>query len=382
MHLIKTSGYPIGIDISDLSLKLFQLNKQGEKISIQAISKYELPKGIIDDGEIINKPELLKAVNTLLTKTKHGKVSSTEVIACLPESKTFIKLIEVENSPNDLSLVLKSEIEKYIPLSVDEIYFDWQVVKTLPTKKLILIGAAPKNIVDQYSNFFDEAGLSVVALEIESIAICRCLLEEESYRYKGQSTGNYAIIDMGAKRTSMVAYSQNTILFTVSMPISGDEITENISKTLRIDREQAEKAKIICGLSADKAKGVIKNILSEMIDDLIKRVQETIKYHAVHFSEFPPLDKIYLCGGGSNIENIDKIIQEAIKIEVKLADPLINLQENGVNFNETFSEAHQADLNFLKNQRELNNLSITKNYSLAFTTAIGLALRGVFIDEI
>ena len=62
MLLTNNSAYPIGLDISDLSLKLVQLNKVRDRIKIQALSKLSLPKGIIISGEITNKPELIKAI--------------------------------------------------------------------------------------------------------------------------------------------------------------------------------------------------------------------------------------------------------------------------------------------------------------------------------
>jgi Tfp pilus assembly PilM family ATPase len=144
MFITSSSSYPIGLDISDLSLKLFQLNRSGDKIKIQAVGKYNLPRGLIEDGEIKNKAEVLKAIDQLIDKPKFGKISSKEIIACLPETKTFIKLIEVDITPNDFNETIKTEIEKHIPMSIDEIYYDWQLIKKAGGKQFVLIAAAPK----------------------------------------------------------------------------------------------------------------------------------------------------------------------------------------------------------------------------------------------
>ena len=381
MFIKSNSNFPIGIDISDLSLKLVQLNKSGEHITIQAINKLDLPKGLISDGEIKNKTEVIKYIGQLLSKTKYGKTTSSELIACLPESKTFIKLIEVENSPNDLNELIKLEMEKYIPMSIEEIYYDWQIVKILPTKKLILIGAAPQSIVNQYTNLFDEAGLSLAALEIESIAICRSILAEENAKFKGSKTNNYGIIDIGAKRTSMAIYSKDTILFTVSMPISGEEITEKISKTLKIDLEQAEKAKIVCGLDKEKAKGIISSIISEMIDELVVRINEVLKFYEYNHPNEGKINKIFLCGGGANIINIDQNLKEILAMDIVFGDPLINFAEDEEKIAKIFSETYNLDIALSKNN-ESGDQSITQNSKLSFTTAIGLALRGLFINEL
>jgi len=384
MFFAKSSIYPIGLDISDLSLKLVQLQKQGGKIKIQALGRVNLPAGLIVEGEIKSKEKVIEMIKKLIDKPKFGKVSSNKVVACLPETKTFIKLIEIEKNPNELADVIETEIEKHVPLLLDEIFYDWQVIGDKGDKQLVLIGAAPKKIINQYTNLLDEAGLSVEALEIEPMALCRSLLEEETPGFKGASDRNCAIIDIGATRTSLVIYSKNTILFNVSVPISGEKITEDIASSLDIEKGQAEKAKIICGLDEGKAQGVIKKVLSDTINDLNNRVKEAIEFYNNHFSDRGSLNQILICGGGANIKGIDKIIKQAVSLEASRGDALINLGEAKEKFSKLLSETHNLEISFFKNKKSSKNrsLSITQDSSLTFATAIGLALRGIFISNL
>jgi len=384
MLFSKNLIYPLGLDISDLSLKLVQLNKVGSKIKIQALGKVSVPEGLIVEGEIKNEEEVADIIKKLISKPKCGKVSSDMVVACLPETKTFIKLIEVEKTPNNLADVIETEIEKHVPLLIDEIYYDWQVIGEREDVQLVLIGAAPKKIVNQYTNLLDKAKLSVEALEIEPMSLCRSLLAEELPNFKGEFNKNYAIIDIGATRTSLVVYAKNTILFTVSMPISGEKITENIAASLEIEKEQAEKAKIICGLDEAKASGIINKVLAGMINDLNERVNEILEFYGNHFPQYGPISEILLCGGGANIKDIDKIISKFSFIKVAGGDALVNLGEAKNKFIELLSETYSLDValpNNKKNKSE-SNLSITQDSSLTFATATGLALRGIFIDRI
>ena len=393
--MILTSGStrPIGLDISDLSIKLVQLDKRRDKIKIQALSKLNLPQGVVVNGEIKNKDELIKSIKKIISNPLYGKVSSEEVVACLPESKTFIKLIEIQKSPNPLTDIIGSEIEKHVPMALNEIYYDWQIIEELPDKYFALIGAAPKNIVNQYTEMLDEAKLSPVALEIEPVSICRCLLKEEASNIKKITFGaktkidaslNYGIIDIGANHTCMIFYSGNTILFTVSMPISGEEITTKISQALNLTKEQAEKAKIICGLDENKANGVIKDMLSDTLKNLMEKIKEAISFYENYFHQCGPLNQILLCGGGANIPNLEKIINKELSIDVKLADALANLSETKNKFDEIFMEKHTLDLKSAKldSEDKQKNLSLKQNSSATFTTAFGLALRGIFIDEL
>ncbi|MEA3398440.1 MAG: pilus assembly protein PilM, partial [Patescibacteria group bacterium] len=185
------SKFPIGLDISDLSLKFIQLKKRGKKIEIQSVGKKKLPKGIIENGLIINQEAALKALKELFAKPIYGNTASNEIVACLPDTKTFIKLINVEKGPNDIADIINTEIEKNVPLGVKDIYYDWQEVASDGQNQQILIGAAPKQIVNQYIDLINKTKYKIAALEIESTAICRSLLKEETPKFDIQQAKNY-----------------------------------------------------------------------------------------------------------------------------------------------------------------------------------------------
>ncbi len=376
----QNSKYPLGLDISDYSLKLIQLNKGGrDSINIQAISKVELPKGLIDGGEIINKIKVIEAIKTLLDKPLKGKISSRDVVACLPETKTYLKLIEIERSPNNINQVIESEIEKHIPVSVDDIYYDWQIIESTRGADKVLIGACPKNIVNQYIEVLKEAKLSIVGLEIEAVAITRALLKEEAPKLKKtQTRENYLIIDIGKKRTSMVVYSKNSPFFTLSLPLSGELITSHIAKSLEIDESQAEKAKIICGLDKTKAKGIIRNILSDTIDNIVEKIDESIDYFKHHFPDNGDIGQILICGGGSSIKNIDTYIEEATSIKTNKGNSLANFNSKDKNINNSFVEVYKIKSDFSGGAEDSKSMTISQDNRLSYATAIGLALRNIF----
>jgi Tfp pilus assembly PilM family ATPase len=170
----------------------------------------------------------------------------------------------------------------------------------------------------------------------------------------------------------------------VSIPISGEKITEDIASSLEIKKEQAEKAKIICGLKEDEAGGIISKVLAGTINDLNDKIREVLEFHNNHFSQYGNISKITICGGGANIKGIDKIISKATSIETVRGDALVNLGEAKEKFLHLLSETYSLDSDFSKNKKidGKNNISVSQDSSLTFATAIGLALRGIFIDKI
>lgn len=376
--MLQNSQYPIGLDISDLSLKMVQLNKTRDKIYIQAFSRASLKSGVVDSGEIKNPEEFIKVIKRMIDKPIFGKFSSQEIVVCLPEPQTFIKLLKIENPQSKLDDQILSELEKYFPVPVDDMYFDFQVIENKDNKAMVLVGASPKSFVDDYIRILKDAKLFVVASEIESVAISRAILQEESLNPKNAERKNYAIIDIGESRTGIFVYSKNTILFDISISLSGDEITKKIASDLKLDYNQAELAKIIIGLDDKNSNEGIKNSISEMIEQLILKIEYVLDFDNSHFGEFGKIDKFFICGGGANIKNLDKIIEKSVNVPTFIANPLINIYDPKAQTSNKFLQKYNSSFDFLKEKSK--SLSAIQNTSIDYTTAIGLALRQLFIN--
>ncbi|NUM25167.1 MAG: type IV pilus assembly protein PilM [Candidatus Buchananbacteria bacterium] len=331
------------IDISDGALRLIQLNKKGKKNIITSYNELALPAGVITNGEITDEKKLIELIKKL-TKTAR-RLNGRKVISVLPETKTFIKVIEIKTpeDKNSYQQLVNDEIVNHIPMALEEIYLDWQIIEKKPDTTKILIGAAAKNIVESYFLALEKSGLSPYILEIESAAIIRSLIDKNDIKPR-------IIIDFGAARSSLIIYDHGTVQFTVSLPISGNNITETIEKTLKLDHNKAEEAKIVCGLDPQRCEGALLKILLKPIDDISKHIKKSLIFYKSNFSEASEIAEIILCGGGSNFIGIDKVIAQKLNLPVAIGNPMIKI----------------------KNDKKG---SIPKERILSYTTAIGLALR-------
>ncbi len=342
---LTTNTNLFGLDLSDSAIRLVQLKKRGKKISIISYAEIDLPEGIITNGEITNEDKLAESIKKLIKNAKGKKIYNKDCIAVLPETKTFIQVITVAFSkdPDKILENIKEEIKNHIPLSYEEIYLDWQILKQVNDHARVLIGAAPREIVDSYYGAIEKAGLTPNVLEIEAAAIIRSLIEPKD-------NGAKIIIDFGANRTSLIVFDESVPQFTVSLPISGKNITNTIAKTLQIDLKKAEKAKIICGLDPQKCDGALIKILNSTTTALAKQVQKTMFFYKSLNPNGGNISEIILCGGGANFVGLDKILAEKLKIPVRVGRPSQFIATN-------------------------KKLILPPDKILSFATAIGLNLR-------
>lgn len=356
----KNKIYPAGLDISDSSMKLVQLNKDKKgKIGLRCFGRIDLPKEVIVGGEIKDEETVVKKLKELFSNCELSHPNSDHIVASLPEGRTFIKLIKVKDVTNKLEDIIETEMEKHIPYSSQDVYYDWQVIEKKKDHRLILIAVAPKGLVEQYYSVFGRAGLVVEALEVEPIAICRAVLEEETPVFEDARGKNYIVIDIGASHSTIIFYSRNTILFTTETQLSGNKITEEIADELNVNKDKAEKYKISMNKKNKNYKKIVK-IINGNLEELNIKLGRAVDFYYENFSDRGPLESVFLVGGGSYTQGVsDAIDCLPASVNIEKANPLFKV-----------SRGKKAKKIF----REEEN-------SLCFTTAVGLALNRIFIKE-
>lgn len=346
------------LDISNLSLKIIKLKKKGKFFDLVSFGEQPIKPGIIKEGEIQKEEDLTKIIKEALSQVKGQAIGTKYVVASLPEEKAFLQVIRMPTmSEEDLKSAVIYEAENYIPLPIEDVYLDSQIVPPVDhLKELeVLIAALPRKTVDPYVSSLKKAGLKPLFLEIESLAIARALVKDQ------MSASPLLLIDLGATRTSFIIFSGRSVRFTSSIPVSGRVFTKIISKTLKISLAEAEMIKIKKGVERTGKKREVFEALIPALADLVQQIRRHISYYQTHAStehlatKGKNIEKVLLSGGGANLIGLSKFLSGELKIPVETGNPWINILPE--------SKKEEPTLPFEK--------------SLSYTTALGLALRGV-----
>ncbi len=365
-----------GLDISDLSLKFIDLEKKGNFLSLASWGEIAVRPGIIEEGEIKDEEALSEIIKDGLNKVKGKKLKTRDVIASLPEKNAFLQVIKMPKmKEEELEKAIIFEAENYIPLPIEEVYLDFQVVPPLrggySDHLDVLIAALPKKTTDPYLSSLKKAGLSPKVLEIESQSISRALVKNE------MTPSPILLIDFGRSRTTLIIFSGHSLRFTSTIPISSQKLTEAISRTLKKDLGEAEKLKIKYGLTVPKRdlragqkrtseskkteKREIFEVIIPILTDLVEQSKKYLNYYQTHAdhehlpSNGKKVEKILLSGRGANLKGLTDFLSSEFKIPVELGNPWIDILP--------------APL------KKVPELSFEE--SLGYTTVLGLALRGI-----
>ena len=359
-----------GLDISDLSLKIIKLKKKKGFLSLTSFLEEKIPQGLINGGEIKDEKSLAKIIKDALPKVKGEKLKTKYAVVSLPEEKAFLEVIQMPKLQEaEMKSAVIYEAENHIPLPIEEVYLDFQIVSPVVNHLDhldVLLAALPKKTVDPYLSCLKKAGLIPKVLEIESLAIARALIKN------GVSPFPALLADFGATRTSFIIFSGYSLRFTGSIPVSSQQFTQAIANVLKKDLKEAERLKLKHGIRAG-GKGEGREIFEALIPvltDLTEQIKKYLVYYQAHTSHEhlqssssssssngKEVKKILLSGGGAALSGLTEFLSSELKIPVEIGNPWVNILQEPL--------------------REVPGLAFEE--SLRYATALGLALRGIKI---
>ena len=354
--IFNNSASIFGLDLSDLSIKLVKFEKDGKGEELVSYGTIQLPFGTISDGEIKEKAQLIEAVKKLIGLAGPKKLKTKKVICSIPETKAFLRIISIPRmSEEEIGEAIKWEIEANIPLSLEQVYYDWQVVtESLPVEKnkiSLLVVAVSKTIIDEIISVIEDAGLNVVGLEIESIAQARSLLSQTDYNK------TVLIVDIGDRRTSFSIAKEGVLCFTSSVPLSGQSLTDTIAKGLNISIKEADAIKFNYGIGSDFKGDALFKLTKPVLENFLQEIEKSIDFYLAGLGYSNSIDKIIICGGGANTKGIVPYLSKNLGREIELGNPWAN-----VDFGKKLP-------------------LIEKGQALQYSTAIGLALKGLQYED-
>jgi type IV pilus assembly protein PilM len=349
-----------GLDMADASLKIAQLEKKGEHFRLASFGDTKLDKGVIEAGEVKKKDVLVKSVQRVMESVQGKKISTKYVVASLPEEKAFLQVVKLPRmSEEQVANAIRVQAENYIPYPVETVYLDFAIISPFHNHidhLDVLLASLPRETVDAYTDVLKSAGLIPVALEIESLALSRAVVEN------GVTPVPLLLVDMGIARSKLSIFSGYSLRFTTSLAVSSKEFTDAIAKTLHVDEEKAEEFKRSYGLdSKEQAIGEeVFNAIVPPATDFVEQVKKYLDYYETHIphqhlgEKQKKIKKVVLCGGGANLRGFPEFLTRALKVEVVVGNPWVNILS--------------------PDSKELPALPF--HNSLRYTTALGLALRG------
>ena len=320
----------VGLDIGSRSLKAAEIleSKRGRELKRFGIT--EIPHGAIEDGTINDPESLAESIRQLF---KAYNIKERNVAISIGGYSVIVKKIAVQTMDEaQLQETIHFEAEQYIPFDISDVNLDFQILgenETNPNQMNVFLVAAKKEMVNDYVNLANLAGLNPCIVDVEAFALQNTF--EANY-----DTGdvNVALIDIGASKTSLNILKGNNSVFMRDVSLGCMQINQKVISLIDCSYDEAEQLKFggdSNRLSADDLKGIISSVVADWCTEIRRALD-------FFYSTYPDdqIKRIILSGGGANVSDFRDLLAVEASAEVETINPFKNMYIDDEQFDPEF----------------------------------------------
>ena len=311
----------VGVDIGSHAVKVCQLKRTEKGYTVVNLGSSVLPEGAVDDGTL-NDPEAVGSVIAELFSNL--KINSKKVGFSISGYSVIVKKVNLSVMDEEkLEEHIMAEAEQYIPFDIDDVYLDFQDLKTNTSetdRTDVMLVAAKKEIVDGYIEMLESLGLQPVIVDVDGFAL------ENTYECNHPKNENVALVDIGASKMNINILSGGISVVARDIVVGSRQLTDQIQSTFDLEYAEAEALKL-GHLPAEDKKVQMEEIFTATCTQWVLEIKKAIDlYHSNHPDE--PLVKLVLSGGGSKVTGLTEFLSNETSLPVEVFNPFENMVVN------------------------------------------------------
>lgn len=233
----------IGVDVGSTAVRVAEV-AAGEIPVIVRAAQVPLPRGVVEAGEVRQPEVVAEALRELWSK---AGVKSKQGHLGVGNQRVVVRELALPWLPEkELRDTLGFQVQEFIPMASDEAVLDFDPLGEMDQggRRMvrILLVAAHKPMVNALVEAALAAKLDPQGIDLTPFAVTRAVGAGDD-GLDLDSSGDEAIIDIGAQVTSICVHDRGVTRFVRMLPSGGRDITLALASVLGVDDEMAERLK-------------------------------------------------------------------------------------------------------------------------------------------
>lgn len=306
----------VGLDIGSTHVRAAEMAIGSDLPTVLRAAQVPLPPGAVELGEV-RQPEIVS--DALKELWSRGGFKSREVLLGAGNQRIVVREVTLPFLPEkELRASLGFQVQEFIPMPVDEAVLDYDPIAEFDQDGRqmiqILLVAAQRAMVDLIVQAATAARLEPVGLDLIPFALVRAVGSGDA-GMDLESTGDEAVIDIGAHVTNICVHARQVVRFVRILPSGGRDITLAIARGLGIEDEEAEKLKRgeeVQGLDVAEAKRLAISRAAGFVDE----IRSSLEFYTAQ-AQAARVGRVLITGGGSKLDGLLELLRERIPVSVE-----------------------------------------------------------------
>lgn len=321
----------VGLDIGSNTIKLVELKSSKNGYQLKNIGESFLPHHSIVNKIIEKHDAVADAISSLFADLR---VRTKNVAISISGHSVIIKKVSLPKmSDKELRESIPWELEQYIPQSIQEVNYDYQVIpgETPEGNIDVLIVAAKKDVTNSYVSIVKDVGLNPVVVDVDVFAL------ENMYEINyPDSDGLVALVNIGASVTNINVLNDGVSIFTRDISTGGNQFTDWIVNDLGNDYDEAERMK--SSMREGEIPANLEHLAHNFNDLICGEIKRTLDFFSSTLWT-SKVGNILIGGGSSKVPGLKDLMADLTDANVDYMNPFRAITYDRNEFDPEYIEA-------------------------------------------
>jgi len=316
----------LSIDLGSNSIKLVEGKFNKNKLSLNKLIQIPTPEDSISDGRILN----LQAIIDILDFTiRENNIKAKDVIFTNYSSSIINRDITIPIVEDDeMETVIRYEIQQYLPINLDDYIIQFvvldEIVDDVGAKLKVNVTSFPEKMAFSYYSVINSLDLNPYALDVTYNSVNKIANYSQYTSKDGQVIGGtVAFVDMGATSINVAIFKNGKLDFTRMIKSGGDNIDYALSQSLNMSIKSTESIKIKEADLLSNKEDAKNETIRKAVDDILEELERILQFYMNKSNT--NIDKVYIYGGLSNLNNINLYIKNKLSMDIARIDRVSNI---------------------------------------------------------
>ena len=314
------------IDIGTTAIRVVQLRGGSLPKSLTTYASVPIQAKITQSDSRQDKDALSTVISNLI---KQSGITTRNVVVGIPSNKMFATLADFPALKGDeLNKTVQYQIEKHIPMSLDEAKVDWATLGTSPLgqeKVEVLIASVSNAFAESRLDILESIGLDVIAIEPDALALARALTPVNDQTIS-------LVLDIGDQATDLVITTGGVPRLIRSIPIGGESFIRAAMQNLNVNVEQAKQFVFKFGLNKEKLEGQVFRALEGSVETLASEIEKSLKFFSGRYKT--SVQKIIVTGRASSLPGFPLDVANRFNLQVEIGNSWLNVSYPPAQYND------------------------------------------------
>lgn len=317
----------IGLDVDDSSIRMVELSRTKNGLSLERYAVEQLPQGAISDHSVVEKDVVFQAL-VACRKKLNSKIKNAAAAVPSSSIQTMRARVTEGMREDEIDMIVMAEVNNKSDASIEQTSVDYQTLEFHPGQlgepgeNELLIATCGKEKVEERISLVEASGLKALIVDSDLLSMIDAI--EKSIERQGESIDDklFLLINMTHRSTYFYFVKNGQVVHDREHPFGTEQLSQEIGVLYDTDAQTGDRIRL--GLKKVEDSSNLVRAKENFVEVTAQEAARAIQLFLTA-TNHSAVSSVVLLGNGVSLPNMASTLQRVLGVPCQIGNPFAGM---------------------------------------------------------